>query len=361
MATIKEIAELAGVSRGTVDRVLNNRGRVNKDTARKVKEIADALNYKPNKAGLILSAQKKTLKLGVILFGTNNPFFEDIIKGIKEKSKELESYNCTIKIKLVPLGKLTPYKEVRSQKSIIKIKVVPLCLDEQIKAIDDFVNDGINGIALTPYNDKKITLKINELHDIGIPVVTLNTDIEGSKRLAYVGSNYYNSGKTAAGLMNIITHGDVNIGIVSGSKNVMCHSQRILGFKDCIENNYPHIKIIEIVYNDDDDIKSYELTSQLLKNKDINALFFVAGGVYGGCRAVVSSKKKNNITSISFDSVPTTKSMIEKGLIKATICQQPELQGSKPLDILFSYLSTGELPKEENIYLSSDIRIKENI
>lgn len=338
MATIKEIAELAGVSRGTVDRVLNNRGRVNKDTARKVKEIADALNYKPNKAGLILSAQKKTLKLGVILFGTNNPFFEDIIKGIKEKSKELESYNCTIKIKLIPL-----------------------CLDEQIKAIDDFVNDGINGIALTPYNDKKITLKINELHDIGIPVVTLNTDIEGSKRLAYVGSNYYNSGKTAAGLMNIITHGDVNIGIVSGSKNIMCHSQRILGFKDCIENNYPHIKIIEIVYNDDDDIKSYELTSQLLKNKDINALFFVAGGVYGGCRAVVSSKKKNNITSISFDSVPTTKSMIEKGLIKATICQQPELQGSKPLDILFSYLSTGELPKEENIYLSSDIRIKENI
>ena len=70
--------------------------------------------------------------------------------------------------------------------------------------------------------------------------------------------------------MNIITHGDVNIGIVSGSKNVMCHSERISGFKDCIENNYPHIKIVETVYNDDDDIKSYELTSQLLKNKDIN-------------------------------------------------------------------------------------------
>ena len=60
MATIKEIAELAGVSRGTVDRVLNNRGMVNPDTARKVKEIANALNYKPNKAGLILSAQKET-------------------------------------------------------------------------------------------------------------------------------------------------------------------------------------------------------------------------------------------------------------------------------------------------------------
>ena len=338
MATIKEIAELAGVSRGTVDRVLNNRGMVNPETARKVKEIAKALNYKPNKAGIILSAQKKKLKLGVILFGTNNPFFDDVIKGINEKSKELESYNCTI-----------------------KIKSISLCLSEQIKAMDDFVKEGVNGIAITPYNDERVTIKINELYDMGIPVVTFNSDIKDSKRLAYVGSNYYNSGRTAAGLLNIITQGDVNLGVISGSKNVMCHSERIAGFKDCIENNYPHIKIIDTIYNDDDDIKSYEITSKLLDNKDINALFFVAGGVYGGCRAVVSSKNENKVTSISFDNVPTTKAMIEKGLIKATICQQPELQGSKPLDILFSYLSTGDLPEKEHNYLHLDIRIKENI
>lgn len=338
MATIKEIAELAGVSRGTVDRVLNNRGMVNPDTARKVKEIADALNYKPNRAALILSAQKKKLKLGVILFGTTNPFFDEVIIGINEKKKELEGYNCDIEVKCIPMG-----------------------IDEQLKAINSLVEQGVNGIALAPYNDKRIANKINELYNMGIPVVTLNTDIENSKRIAYVGSNYNLSGKTAAGLMNIITHGKVNVGIVSGSENVMCHSQRIEGFKECIKNNYPHINIVETIYNNDDDIQSFELTSKLLKNEDINALFFVAGGVYGGCRAVISCNKEDHITSIAFDSVPTTKEMIEKGLIKATICQQPKLQGSKPLDILFSYLSTGELPKEECNYVSVDICIKENI
>lgn len=338
MATIKEIAELAGVSRGTVDRVLNNRGMVNPDTARKVKEIADALNYKPNRAALILSAQKKKLKLGVILFGTTNPFFDEVIIGINEKKKELEGYNCDIEVKCIPMG-----------------------IDEQLEAINSLVEQGVNGIALAPYNDKRIANKINELYNIGIPVVTLNTDIENSKRIAYVGSNYNLSGKTAAGLMNIITHGKVNVGIVSGSENVMCHSQRIEGFKECIKNNYPHINIVETIYNNDDDIQSFELTSKLLKNEDINALFFVAGGVYGGCRAVISCNKEDHITSIAFDSVPTTREMIEKGLIKATICQQPKLQGSKPLDILFSYLSTGELPKEECNYVSIDICIKENI
>ena len=64
MATMKEIAELAGVSRGTVDRVLNHRGVVSADTERKVLEIAELLAYQPNKAGMALAAQKKKLKIG---------------------------------------------------------------------------------------------------------------------------------------------------------------------------------------------------------------------------------------------------------------------------------------------------------
>ena len=72
MPTIKEIAALAGVSRGTVDRVLNKRGGVHPDTKARILEIAKALDYRPNKAGIVLSAQRKNLKLGVVMFGTNN-------------------------------------------------------------------------------------------------------------------------------------------------------------------------------------------------------------------------------------------------------------------------------------------------
>ena len=73
---MKEIAELSGVSRGTVDRVLNHRGIVNAETERKVLEIAKLLDYQPNKAGIALAAQKKKLKIGVLLFGAGNPFFD---------------------------------------------------------------------------------------------------------------------------------------------------------------------------------------------------------------------------------------------------------------------------------------------
>ena len=212
MATIKEIAALAGVSRGTVDRVLNHRGSVNPATAEKIEKIARELDYKPNVAGLVLAAQKKKLKLGVILFSPENPFYVDVLAGVNEKAEELAGYNCTVLVRQIASS-----------------------VDEQLKAMDELVAEGVNGIALAPYNDETVRSCINALYEQGIPVVTLNTDIENSKRLAYVGSNYTKSGATAAGLLQLMTHGQVNVGIVTGSPNILCHTERIAGFTDTLK------------------------------------------------------------------------------------------------------------------------------
>lgn len=338
MATIKEIAELAGVSRGTVDRVLNNRGAVNPRTARKILEIAQALDYKPNKAGIVLAAQKKNLKIGVILFDTGNPFFDDVLEGVNQKSQELGGYNCSVLVTRVGFD-----------------------LTAQLDAMDEMVSQGVSGIVLSPYNDPLICDKINELDSRGIPVITTNTDIENSGRLAYVGCNFYRSGETAAGLMHLIAGNEVYAGIVTGSSKVLCHTDRIAGFRDRIESHYPGIRIVDTIENSDDEFESYDRTLVLLReHPEINALYFAAGGVYGGCRAVLAAGRKD-ITIISCDKVSTTREMVLQGVIAATICQQPLIQGTKPLDLLFSCLTTGEKPEKEYHYTTVDIRIRENI
>lgn len=339
MATIKEIADLAGVSRGTVDRVLNGRSGVNPDTAERIKNIAQALHYKPNRAGLILAAQKKNLKLGVILFSSENPFFIDVLAGVNDKSKELSAYNCTVIIKQIASN-----------------------VEDQLSAIEELCLEQVSGIAIAPFNDERIRKKINDLFDIGIPVVTLNTDIMNSKRIAYVGSHYFRSGETAAGLMHLMTQPDIKLGIITGASNILCHTERIAGFLSALQALNPQANVVDIIENHDDDLESYEKTTQLLLNHpEINALFFAAAGVYGGCRSVVELNRQQDMRIITFDHVPTTVKLIESGIISATICQQPNLQGSKPLDILFSYLITGEMPKETLHYVSTDIRIRENI
>lgn len=338
MATIKEIAALAGVSRGTVDRVLNHRGDVNPQTEEKIMQIIRDLDYKPNKAGIVLAAQKKNLKLGVILLGAGNPFFDDVLLGVREKEQELAGYNCTV------LVRQTEYS-----------------LLQQLDAIDSLLAEGIDGLAISPYNDNAVRERIDSLCTQGIPVVTLNTDIENSSRLAYVGSNFYRSGETAAGLMRLMTRGEVRVGIVSGSRNILCHTERIAGFSYAVAS-CPNIRIVDTVDSNDDDQLSFRLTEKLLADHpEINAFYFTAGGVYGGCQAIESSARKNDMTVITNDLVPTTREYMQKGLIAATICQQPFQQGFQPLALLFTYLTTGEKPASENNYVDVDIRIRENL
>ncbi|MCR5324318.1 MAG: LacI family DNA-binding transcriptional regulator [Lachnospiraceae bacterium] len=341
MTTIKEIAEMAGVSRGTVDRVLNKRGAVSPATEERIMEIVNRLGYKPNRAGMTLAAQKKRFKLGVVMFGVGNPFFDDVIKGFDERTDELAGYNCTVIMK----------------------RISAFGVRDQIEAIDELVQkEEINGLAISPQNDLHITAKIDELFDeYGIPTVTFNTDLPESKRIAYVGSNYFQCGQTAAGLMNLMAGSkDLNIGVISGNSKVLCHTERIAGFYSCLDE-YQKLHVVDFLEHDDDDFVSYDLTSKMLKNHpEINALFFAAAGTYGGCKAVIAAGREKDMKIVTFDKIDTTMEMLKKHVIDATICQQPREQGNLPLKILFDYLATGEMPKSEYNYTAVEIYIKEN-
>lgn len=338
MATIKEIAELAGVSRGTVDRVLNHRGQVNPEKEKKILEIADLLHYQPNKAGVALAAQKKKYVIGVLLFGEDNPFFDDVMAGLRLKARELSIYGCTVLEKHITFD-----------------------LQAQLQAMDELAAAGINGLILSPYNNEQIQNKINTFQHNGIPCVTVNTDIPDSERIAYVGSDYYKCGRIAAGLLKLMVSDDTKVGIITGAHNVLCHEERISGFSDYFKEQHSHVKIIDIIENHDDDYKSYEAVSRMLKmHPDLDALYFTAAGVYGGCRAVLNAALPTPPKIITFDAVSSTKEMLQKGIINATICQNPTEQGACSLAVLIEYLLTGKLPEQTCIYMEPDIKIKES-
>lgn len=337
MATIKQIAQLAGVSRGTVDRVLNNRGSVNAKTAARVREIAEKLNYKPNKAGLMLAAQKKNLKIGVILFSDTNPFFKEVLDGVNDKARELAAYNFKVLVREVPFDET-----------------------EQFNAMEELLKEGINGLVIAPFNSLFVAAEIDRFVDSGIPVITVNTDIL-SRRMAYIGSNYRLSGQTAAGLVSLMTFGEIHIGIVTGSFHVLCHSDRIEGFTSTLTEKGNHMHIVETIENHDDETESYEKVREMLAaHPEINVLYFAAGGVAGGCRAVIESGRTDTIRIFTYDCVPTTKELLDSGVITATICQHPYKQGYLPVELLSRYLIEGTACEEFH-YTDTDIRIKENL
>ena len=79
--TSQQIAELAGVSRGTVDRALHNRGRVNPEVAARIQKIAEELGYRPNSIGQALVRARQNLRLGAILQSAETPTMQDVAAG----------------------------------------------------------------------------------------------------------------------------------------------------------------------------------------------------------------------------------------------------------------------------------------
>lgn len=340
MATIKQIASLAGVSRGTVDRVLNNRGIVNPATAARVREIAETLHYTPNAAGKNLSIRKKNLKLGFVMFGGGgNPFFDDVVTGIHAKAELLAEYGVGVETRISEIG---DHKR-------------------QIALLEELVCSGVQGIAITPVNHPALAEKMRELAARDIALVTVNTDIEHSGRLAYVGSDFRQSGKTAGRLMGLIAGGAAHVGVITGSSSVLCHTERIAGFRRVLGKYYPGAELVGVVENHDDDFESFAVTKELLTaHPEIDALYLAAAGVYGACRAVLSMGLQGKLRIISHDYVPNTKKLLREGVIAATIGQQPLIQGGKPLDILFDYLTRGTVP-DDCYYTAIEIRIRENM
>jgi len=342
MPTIKEIAELAGVSRGTVDRVLNNRGYVSPDKEKKVLEIARVLKYTPNLAGKTLAIRKKRLKFGYILFGStsSNPFFLDVVDGIESRAAELSEYAVSVDIRYAVLE------------------------DPQLQVtlIDELLESGVAGLVITPINHQIVIDRVKELTESGFPVVTANSDIPNSGRLAYVGSDYYKSGETAAGIMNMICAGDAKVGIVMGSPLVLCHSERVAGFTRRIEEEYTGIKIIGTEINHDDDIQSFVVTKRLLESHpEIDAMFLVAAGVVGACRAVREMGLERKLKVVSYDTTIASRELIKSGAIAVAITQEPFEQGAKPLDLLLNLVGIGLEPEQEYYYTELSIVIKENL
>ena len=181
--TIQDIAERAGVSRGTVDRALNDRGRINPEVAERIKQLAEEMGYvhKPRKKQ---NPARRKKKLGVVTQLANAAFMQEINRGIQTAKKELEELGIQVIVK-----ERTSVDE-----------------NEQLEAIEELLDQEIDGLAIMPVDSEKIREKLNRvIQEQNIPVVTFNSDIVGTRRSCFVGMDNRQSGRTAAGLFKMLT------------------------------------------------------------------------------------------------------------------------------------------------------------
>lgn len=332
--TIKQIAELAGVSRGTVDRVLNKRSGIKEETKIKVLKIAEELNYQPNFLGKALVQSKAPIKIGIILTPEYNPFIQEILEGIRVAENEFQAFGIEILIKM------------------------PISLEpaEQISILSELENDSVSGIAVFPIDNKRVREKINNLAEKGVAIVTFNSRIEDTKDICFVGQNHYKGGRTAAGLMSKLLPRGGSVGIIISSYNLSCHKDRLHGFTDRLKELASPIEIVEVVENQDKKDEAFKLTLEMSnKYKELNGIYITGGGIAGVGSALSLSGKSNHICTICHDLVPDTVELLKNGTVDFALGQSPTLQGYQLVKILFDYLVKKQHP--ENSYTEIPITI----
>ena len=93
---IVDIAKMAGVSVGTVDRVIHNRGRVSEENKKKVQAILEMVHYQPNLMARSLASKKQYHFVAIIPSFTHGEYWEAISEGIDKAASEMESYNIIV-------------------------------------------------------------------------------------------------------------------------------------------------------------------------------------------------------------------------------------------------------------------------
>ena len=338
--TIKKIADIAKVSRGTVDKVLNNRPGVSDEVRKRIMEIATALDYKPNIIGKALNNQKNPFVIGVIIPPDTNPFFADIKKGINAAYQELKDFGVEI--------------DCQVMKS--------LDAKEQVNNIEYLLGKGIAALALAAIEDPTTRDAVNNLIDSKIPVVTFNSDLTGSKRLCFVGQDLVKSGRVAADLLGKVLQGKGRVALITGSHHVLAHNQRVEGFRTFLAADYPDIEIVTSFETLDQDAISFELTLATLdKHPDMDGIYIAAGGIGGVCKAIKLTGLGRKVKVICTDFIADTIEFMKEGIVDFAIGQDPFAQGYRSIKILSDFLFYGQPPDADFIQTKIDIRVKENI
>lgn len=337
--TVKKIAELAGVSVGTVDRALNNRKGVNPQVAERIREIARSVGYVPNAAAKGLVARRKEVKFGVIIHTPKHEYIAELLRGIEAAQKDMKDYGVEVIVK---------YGEDYD-------------VESQIAMMDELVAQGVQGLVLIPLNDKRIESKIKELEQKGIFIVLTVSDINMDS-VNYVGCDLYRNGRVLGGLAAMLTFPGAKVLYCTAPLKIWGNTRRLEGMKDALKNRSGDFSLAGICELQNDDFIAYKNLSEKLPDyDDVDAIVIATGSTEGVLSAIREMDFKKDVRVIALDFSEAVKKAMEEQRIQAIVDQHPFLQGKKAMEALFDHVVMGQKSGTVKKYIETDVKIFENI
>ena len=225
---IKDIAERAGVSVGTVDRVLHDRPNVSEPARKKVEQALKEMNYQPNMYASALAYNKQYTFYMLLPKHESEAYWEEIEEGARKCEDTGRDFHIDVEICFFERSSDESFREKASE--IIQAKP--------------------EGVVVVPSSLDVTREFTDQLHEQNIPFILLDSYMPDLKPLSFYGQDSFCSGYFAAKMLMMIACRETEIMLMRQTKDgrVMSKQQdnREVGFLHYMHDHYPNVKVTDL-------------------------------------------------------------------------------------------------------------------
>ena len=288
------VAAKAGVSVATVDRVINGRGGVHPSTARRVetaiREIVGSRTVKP-------PGPRRQRRFSVLLAGDGSQVTRTLADALLREGTDV---GASVSVTFVE-------------------RMNPSALAGQLRAC---LSGGCDGVAAQVLDHVLVREAMAELAEVGIPFVTVLTDMASADRMSYVGLDNRAAGRTAGFLMSRFSRGPGHLAVVWGGELYRSHEERESGFRSVLRYERPDLTCLEVITdNDDAAVARSRIRELIATHGDLSGIYCVGGGITGVAEALEHAPCDRRIVTIGHNFNSQTKPYLLAGTIDALIHQ----------------------------------------
>ncbi|MHC6202581.1 LacI family DNA-binding transcriptional regulator [Breznakiellaceae bacterium SP9] len=338
--TVREIAELAGVSIGTVDRVLYKRGRVSAATKAKIEMIIERYQFTPNPIARRLK-RNQAYSFCALLPERNQDagYWSQILEGITESAAEIAPLG--VETEIIEFDRYNGEQFQDAAAAILKKKP--------------------DGLIFAPIMPERSSAFIEEASRLGIPCIFVDARLPGISPLCTIGQNSFRGGYLAGRLMHLFAGNIAKPVAVMDIHGEDFHIiQRRKGFLQYAEERGFPTLLKEYSGYRGSDISTGEISRFLRDTPSLTGIFVTNCMAHRIAAVVKEQQRPKDFILIGYDLIPDNCRFLKEAWIDAIISQRPEYQGREALLNLYRHIVLEqEIPQKVKIPL--DVYLKENI
>ncbi len=337
--TLQDIARSLGVSRGTVDRAIHGRGRINEETRERVIEEARRLGYAEERLSPLL-ALRRTLEIACIIPDQPAYFFDFILEGIQEAARGMHKPGIELSIHRTPAN------------------------DEQYQAgIIESLPESVDAIILVPRGMEEIGKAVRRWKSAGRnrarPLITVNSDLPESGRECFVGQDLYRSGRIAGEILGKLARKG-SVLTITGKRYLFGHEERIRGCFSMIREFFPDIVLSEPLECSDDESLAGDLVRRALKSPSPpSGIFCATGASTLGAAGALRREGCPELPLVGYDRSSRLMEALEDLVVDALVTQDPLAQGREAVYLLHRLAGGASPPENGHILTRTEVLFRE--